>query len=687
MLLPGIAIGQSTLTAAEYFFDTDPGVGNATGVPAFAASGNIDITFSAASSSLSAGMHILGVRVKDIADTWSIPSYMAVYVFPNDLLATETITGGEYFFDSDPGIGNGTTITGITAGGVVDVTYLANSAALTTGMHILGVRTVNNLGLWSAPSFISFYVDVDRSIDKLEYYVDTDPGAGSATQILISPPISNIDMDVVIPTASLPNGTYTLGVRAGRIDDNWSATATAAFTICSYATASFSANIACAGAATTFTDNSTNTLPGDVYNWDFDNDGTIDDTTVGNTSFTYTAAGTYTATLEIDRSGCTDVFSTIFTVEPAPTPDAGIDQNICSNDAALSANAPGTGETGLWNVISGNATITDPADPLSTITGITSYSTVLEWTISNTVGACAVSDQVTILSNQPISAALVSVSASLGEMLNADVQSSAVINPGDVLTTTIITAPAKGIASVAADGTINYTPDPGTVGSDVVAFQLCNQCGKCASADLEINIINNAPVITPAPVSAGNVQNVRIDLSAMISDPNNNLDPSSLSVTQQPASGATATIEPPFTLRVDYTGIFFSGTDQLTIQVCDLAGVCSSNIIAIEVDITDPPVLQDPPITVYNAISPNGDGRHDFLEIENITAYPENLVYVFNRWGNRVFEATGYDNSQIRFAGTGNAGGAGDLPGGTYFYSIDLGNASPRITGFLILKR
>lgn len=682
IILPGIVKCQSTLTAAEYFFDADPGVGNATALPAFAASGNIDVTFSAASSGLAPGMHILGIRVKDIADNWSIPSYTAVYVFPDDPLVTESITGAEYFFDTDPGTGNATAITGITAGAMIDVTYLANSSPLSIGMHILGVRTINSLGLWSAPSFVPFYIDADRSINKLEYYIGTDPGAGNATEIAISPAASNVDMDVVIPTASLPNGTYTLGVRAGRIDDNWSETTTATFTICSYATASFTTDIACAATATTFTDNSTNTLPGDVYNWDFDNDGTIDDTTVGNTNFSYTTPGTYTATLEIDRSGCTDVFTTTVTVEPAPVADAGIGQNLCVNDVTLSAVAAGPGETGIWSVISGNASIDDPASPQSVVTNITSYSTTLEWTVVNSVAGCSSSDQVTILSNQPITLALVNATVSLGQTANINVQSSSSVNPGDVLTTTITTQPEKGTASVAPDGTINYTPDPGTVGSDIIVFQICNQCAKCASNNLVVDIMNNAPVISPAPVSADNGQNVTIDLAAITSDPNSNLDLSSLVITQQPVSGAAATISADFILIVDYAGIFFSGTDELIIQVCDLAGVCSSNIIYIEVAMP-----QDPPVTVYNAVSPNGDDKHDFFEIENIEAYPDNIVYIFNRWGSRVFQANGYDNDQLKFTGTGNAGGASDLPGGTYFYSIDLGNTSARITGFLVLKR
>jgi gliding motility-associated-like protein len=108
----------------------------------------------------------------------------------------------------------------------------------------------------------------------------------------------------------------------------------------------------------------------------------------------------------------------------------------------------------------------------------------------------------------------------------------------------------------------------------------------------------------------------------------------------------------------------FAGTDQLTIEACDVEAARASNIISIEVNL---PASVDPPIKVYNAVSPNNDSKHDYLEIENITAYPNHRVYIFNRWGDKVFELQGYDNASAAFNGTANKGGGSDLPAGTYF--------------------
>lgn len=90
-------------------------------------------------------------------------------------------------------------------------------------------------------------------------------------------------------------------------------------------------------------------------------------------------------------------------------------------------------------------------------------------------------------------------------------------------------------------------------------------------------------------------------------------------------------------------------------------------------------------LIVYNALAPNGNGKHDFLKIENIESFADNSVQIFNRWGDKVYEATGYDNQTTRFEGTGNVGAKGELVEGTYFYVVKTENEE--LTGFLFLRR
>ena len=93
-------------------------------------------------------------------------------------------------------------------------------------------------------------------------------------------------------------------------------------------------------------------------------------------------------------------------------------------------------------------------------------------------------------------------------------------------------------------------------------------------------------------------------------------------------------------------------------------------------------------ITIPDAYSPNGDGTNDTFIITNIESYPENDFVVFNRWGNKVYEASPYTNAQA-WDGTsqfGSAFGEG-LPESTYYYVLDLGNGTDPYTGYIYLRR
>lgn len=95
----------------------------------------------------------------------------------------------------------------------------------------------------------------------------------------------------------------------------------------------------------------------------------------------------------------------------------------------------------------------------------------------------------------------------------------------------------------------------------------------------------------------------------------------------------------------------------------------------------------DRTIEVFNGISPNEtDDLNSFFRIQNIEFYPANRVTIFNRWGDRIYEARGYNNADVVFNGTGNVGNAGKVPAGTYFYLINLGDGSKAMNGYLEIR-
>jgi gliding motility-associated-like protein len=205
-------------------------------------------------------------------------------------------------------------------------------------------------------------------------------------------------------------------------------------------------------------------------------------------------------------------------------------------------------------------------------------------------------------------------------------------------------------------------------------------CDSPPSDDLMVVFLqpcsNAPPVIEPTTTSTFIGGQVSIDLAALISDADGNLDLSSLIILQQPSSGALATIVNT-TLELDYNGILFSGVDVLTIQVCDVFNECTQQQLEIM-------VVGE--IEIYNALSPNNDGKNDIFFIRYIDlleSTKNNKVTIFDRWGDVVFEINDYNNTTRVFQGVSDHGK--ELPTGTYFYKIDFNGESK--TGYISLKR
>lgn len=88
-------------------------------------------------------------------------------------------------------------------------------------------------------------------------------------------------------------------------------------------------------------------------------------------------------------------------------------------------------------------------------------------------------------------------------------------------------------------------------------------------------------------------------------------------------------------------------------------------------------------IEVFNGITPNGDGNNDFLYIKNIDQFSNNIVTIFNRWGQQIKRIQGYNNLDQKWDGSlfDNV----TAPSGTYFYVIDLGDGSALLKGWIEL--
>ena len=166
-----------------------------------------------------------------------------------------------------------------------------------------------------------------------------------------------------------------------------------------------------------------------------------------------------------------------------------------------------------------------------------------------------------------------------------------------------------------------------------------------------------------------------LDITPLVTTVDSPIDINSIRVIQQPMSGAMALVTNG-SLEVDYAGVSFAGTDRLTLEACDQTFHCAQKEFTIEVG---------GEVLVYNAISPNGDGKHELFFLKNISTFPENKVIIFNRWGDEVFAMSNYDNNSHVFRGLNKNGD--ELPTGTYFYKIEFASGKKTMTGYLSLKR
>ena len=233
------------ITAAEYFFDTDPGPGLATAIPVTAPGTTTTISNYAINiTSLSNGMHRLYVRTKDANGRWSFSNWQNLYIigpinFPSNP-SLVNITAAEYFFDTDPGFGLATPIPVVAPGTTTTINnYAINITSLTTGVHRLYVRTKNANGHWSFSNENNLAILVSslsipsnpvlQNITLFEYFFDTDPGFGNGTIVTVTGTTNLVNYMFTADISSLSdNMMHTLYVRAL---DAWSLTNVSTFGI------------------------------------------------------------------------------------------------------------------------------------------------------------------------------------------------------------------------------------------------------------------------------------------------------------------------------------------------------------------------------------------------------------------------------------------------------------------------
>ncbi len=216
-----ICTHAQTITAAEFFIDTDPGVGNGTPI-AVTAGANVNFVAIVPTTSLTAGFHFVAIRTRDANGKWGLYENRGFFI-SSSITNVSNIVAAEFFIDTDPGVGNGTPIA-VTAGANVNFVATVPTTSLTAGFHFVAIRTRDANGKWGLYENRGFFISSSTTnvsnIVAAEFFIDIDPGVGNGTPIAVTAS-ANVNFVANVPTTSLTAGFHFVAIRTRDANGKW----------------------------------------------------------------------------------------------------------------------------------------------------------------------------------------------------------------------------------------------------------------------------------------------------------------------------------------------------------------------------------------------------------------------------------------------------------------------------------
>ncbi|MNZ97324.1 hypothetical protein D3C78_1165570 [compost metagenome] len=171
-------------------------------------------------------------------------------------------------------------------------------------------------------------------------------------------------------------------------------------------------------------------------------------------------------------------------------------------------------------------------------------------------------------------------------------------------------------------------------------FTAANFCTDTAQQQIKVN---QSPVIDCMDFEVKKGQNVKLDIKLLSNESAN------YTYRWSPAEGLdNPNILTPTVLAAtkDKTYTLYVENEEGCISTCNV------NVSVL------------PDLDIPNVITPNGDGKNDRWEIPGIEKYPDVEVYVFNRYGDKIFSSKGYVE---QWDGTRDGK---PVPAATYYFVI-----------------
>jgi gliding motility-associated-like protein len=210
------------------------------------------------------------------------------------------------------------------------------------------------------------------------------------------------------------------------------------------------------------------------------------------------------------------------------------------------------------------------------------------------------------------------------------------------------------------------------IGIDTACIVICDDLGNCDTTIIIVTVLPDSVQLIP-PIAVDDAATTVINSSVVIEVLENdtlNGTLTSIVILEDPEYG-TATVTADN--NIEYAPF------QDVCDVIDSFTYVIGNGIGFDTATVTVEILCDS-ITIFSGFSPNNDGVNDVFTILGLDNFPDNTLLIFNRWGNQVFETMNYQNNW-----DGKWDGK-DLPDGTYFYVLDLGNGE-KLSGYVQIHR
>ncbi|HYK76031.1 MAG TPA: Ig-like domain-containing protein, partial [Daejeonella sp.] len=287
---------------------------------------------------------------------------------------------------------------------------------------------------------------------------------------------------------------------------------------------------------------------------------------------------------------------------------------------------------------------------------------------------------------------------------------------GDPLNFALASKPSNGTIQLDSNGSFMYSPAIDFTGKDQFRYQVCDPHGACTEATVTLWVL---PVVTVnlTPATSRIPEGSQVSITAVLTEP----FPLDAYITLNYEGDAQRDID--YVLKDNFQRIHIPAgqtttTQKLTVHALRDEIKENDEHVIVNIQTTSSEYVligtgsvvtiydmypeskpvgpeENPDIHPDPLVSPNGDGlgNERFL-IYNIAKYPNNEVFIYNRWGNQVFAIKGYDNADRSFNGVANAGlltnSNKNLIDGVYYYVIyttDQNGVRKVNKGYFILKR